>query len=132
MPAKILIIDDDKELCEEIKEILSGEGYFINAEYDGLKGKEAVEKYGYDLLLLDLKLPGLSGYDILKNIRKENIRIKVIIVSGRPNNDGLLRSNIVYKDIDREEEDILKLADGIINKPFEVIVMLNKIKELLV
>jgi len=56
MPAKIFIIDDDKELCEEITEILSGEGYLINAEYDGLKGKEAVEKGGYDLLLLDLKI----------------------------------------------------------------------------
>ena len=84
MPAKILIIDDDKELCDGLIEVLSGEGYLVNAEYDGLKGKEAVEKGGYDLLLLDLKLPGLNGLDILKKIKEKNIRIKIIIVSGRP------------------------------------------------
>ena len=131
MPAKILIIDDDKELCEEIIEILGGEGYLIKAEYDGLNGKEAVEKDGYDLLLLDLKLPGLSGFDVLKRIRAKNIRIKIIVVSGRPKNDGLFRENTVFKDSDKEEEDTLKLADGIISKPFEVKTMLNKIKELL-
>jgi DNA-binding response OmpR family regulator len=128
MPAKILIIDDDKELCEGLIEVLSGEGYLVNAAYDGLKGKEAVEKGGYDLLLLDLKLPGLSGFDIFKSIREQNIRIKVIIVSGRPQEKILFRENAVKNN---GEEDILKLADGIINKPFDVKIMLNKIKELL-
>lgn len=132
MPVKTLIIDDDKELCEEIVEILSSEGYLIKAEYDGLKGKNEVEKGGYDLLLLDLKLPGLSGFDILKNIREKNIRIKVIVVSGRPQDNSLIRENAFYPSKDKEEEDILKLADGIISKPFEVKTMLNKIKEILI
>ncbi|MDD5773519.1 MAG: response regulator [bacterium] len=131
MPAKIFIIDDDKELCEEVIEIMRDEGYLISAEYDGLKGKEAVEKGGYDLLLLDLKLPGLSGFDVLKQIREKNIRIKVIIVSGRPQYNGLFNENAVCKNKDKEEEEILKLADGIISKPFEIKIMLNKIKELL-
>jgi DNA-binding response OmpR family regulator len=131
MPAKILIIDDDKELCEGLIEVLSGEGYLVNAEYDGLKGKAAVEKDGYDLLLLDIKLSGLNGFDILKGIREKNIRIKVIIVSGRPQKNSLFRENVVCKGKDMEEENILKLADGIICKPFEIKKMLNKIKELL-
>lgn len=132
MPAKIFIIDDDKELCDEMTQILTDEGYSITSEYDGLKGKEAVEKGGYDLLLLDLKIPGLSGFDVLKKIREKNVRIKVIIVSGRPQNNGLIMENAACNNNNKEEEDILKMADGIISKPFEVETILSEIKKILI
>lgn len=127
MPARIFIMDDDKELSEELVEILNHEGYFVKAEHDGLKGMELIEKGGYDLILLDLKLPGLSGFDILKKIREKNINIKIIIISGRPKNSSLFN-----KSKTNEEEDLLRFANEIISKPFNIKAMLNKIRELLI
>lgn len=126
MKKKILMIDDDEELCEEIAEILIDEGYRVTTAFDGLTGKRLVEKYSYDILILDIKMPGLSGLDILESIKGQNKELKVIILTGRPLSKELQERRIC-KD---KEEKILRLADGIINKPFDIEVLLNKIKEL--
>lgn len=126
MKKKILMLDDDEELCEEIAEILIDEGYRVTTAFDGLTGKRLVEKYDYDILILDVKMPGLSGLDILESIKGQNKEVKVIILTGRPLSKELQEGRIC-KD---KEEKILRLADGIINKPFDIEVLLNKIKEL--
>lgn len=126
MKKRILVLDDDEELCEEITEILIDEGYRVTTAFDGLKGKRLVEKYDYDILILDVKMPGLSGLDILESIKGQNKEVKVIILTGRPLSKELQERRIC-KD---KEEKILRLADGIINKPFDIEVLLNKIKEL--
>lgn len=120
MIKRILIIDDDKEMCEELREILKDEGYNVSAALDGLEVKSLIEKFNYDILLLDLKLPGISGFDILKNIKEKDMKLKVIIITGNP-----------LKTLLKEEVETLKLADEIISKPFDIEVVLGKIKELL-
>lgn len=119
MPNKILIIDDDEEMCKEMSEILSDEGYSVNMAFDGLAGQRIIETNNYDLLLLDLKMPGINGLEILKTIKAEKIKAKVIILTGS------------LAVINKEFSDILKLADGVISKPFAVEVVLAKIRELL-
>jgi len=126
MKKRILVLDDDEELCEEITEILIDEGYRVTTAFDGLKGKRLVEKYDYDILILDIKMPGLSGLDILESIKGQSKEVKVIILTGRPLSKELQEGRIC-KD---KEEKILRLADGIINKPFDIEALLNKIKEL--
>jgi len=126
MKKRILVLDDDEELCEEITEILIDEGYRVTTAFDGLRGKRLVEKYDYDILILDIKMPGLSGLDILESIKGQSKEVKVIILTGRPLSKELQEGSIC-KD---KEEKILRLADGIINKPFDIEVLLNKIKEL--
>ena len=127
MKKKILMLDDDEELCEETAEILIDEGYRVTTAFDGLTGKRLVEKYDYDILILDVKMPGLSGLDILKSIKGQNKKLKVIILTGRPLSKNLQEERS-YED---KEEDILRLADGIISKPFDIEILLSKIKELL-
>ncbi|MDH5174262.1 MAG: response regulator transcription factor [Elusimicrobiota bacterium] len=126
MKKKILLIDDDEELCEEITEILSDEGYRVTTAFDGLSGNRLIRKYDYDLIILDIKMPGLSGFDILQGIKGQNKELKVIILTGRPLNKNLPKEQN-YND---KEERILGLADGIIGKPFDIEVLLGKIKEL--
>jgi DNA-binding response OmpR family regulator len=127
MKKKILMIDDDEELCEEIAEILIDQGYRITTAFDGLSGKRLVEKYDYDILILDVKMPGLSGFDILESIKEQNKEPKVIILTARPLSKELQEERFC-KD---KEESILSLADGIISKPFNIEILLSKIKELL-
>ncbi|MBA7509858.1 Response regulator MprA [subsurface metagenome] len=126
MKKRILVLDDDEELCEEIAEILIDEGYHVTTAFDGLTGKRLVEKYNYDILILDVKMPGLSGLDILEGIKGQNKELKVIILTGRPLSKEL-QEGIICKD---KEENILRLAEGIVSKPFDIEVLLNKIKEL--
>ncbi|MBA7470038.1 putative transcriptional regulatory protein TcrX [subsurface metagenome] len=126
MKKRILVLDDDEELCEEIAEILIDEGYRVTTAFDGLTGKRLVEKYNYDILILDVKMPGLSGLDILEGIKGQNKELKVIILTGRPLSKNL-QGERIYED---KEENILRLAEGIISKPFDIEVLLNKIKEL--
>lgn len=84
MSNKILLIDDDIELCDEISEILKDEGFIVDIVNDGKKGYEYVKKGGYDLVLLDLKIPVINGVEVLKKIKNDKIKVKVIILTGRP------------------------------------------------
>ncbi|MFB0526821.1 MAG: response regulator transcription factor [bacterium] len=127
MKKKILMIDDDEELCEETAEILQDEGYRVTTAFDGLIGKRLSEKYDYDLLILDVKMPGLDGLHILKSVKEQDNELKVIILTGKPLSKNLQEE----RSYESKEEEILGLADGIISKPFDIEVLLGKIKELL-
>jgi len=126
MKKKILMIDDDEELCEETSEILIDQGYRVTTAFNGLTGKRLIEKYDYDILILDVKMPGLSGLDILQSIKEQNRELKVVILTGKP----LSRELPEERSRKDREEKILKLADAIIGKPFHIEVLLDKIKEL--
>lgn len=80
---RILIIEDEYELCESIAEGLKSDGYEIDACNDGEEGLELIFSAEYDLVLLDLNLPGMDGMDILKEFRKENQETPVLILSAR-------------------------------------------------
>lgn len=120
------MIDDDEELCEEITEILTNEGYHVTTAFDGLSGNRLIQKYDYDIVILDIKMPGLSGLDILEGVKGQNKELKVIVLTGRPLSKNLIEEQS-YND---KEESLLGLADGIIGKPFDIEVLLGKIKEL--
>jgi DNA-binding response OmpR family regulator len=126
MSRKILIIDDDEEMCEELSEVLSGEGYEVKSVHTGLEGKDLILDSSYDIILLDIKLPGLTGYDLLKLTRGRKRKNKLFVVTGRP-----LKKEFVKTDnpSEEEEEKLLKLADGVINKPFDIETILTTIKD---
>lgn len=130
MKKRIFIVDDDEEICEELSEILRGENFHVDYACDGLKALAMIGKGEYHLILLDLKLPNLSGFELLKTIRDKKKLSKVLILTGRP----LLKKKQDLKELtppSEEEENILKLADGIINKPFDVRSLLSRIKGML-
>lgn len=66
---KILVIDDDVELCELLNEYLQTEGYSIQAVHNGLEGAEIATENSYDIIILDVMLPGMDGFEVLKRIR---------------------------------------------------------------
>ena len=80
--AKILIIDDDAELCELVEEYLTREGYEVEAVHNGDKGLERALSGDHALIVLDLMLPGMMGLDVLRRLRSES-RIPVLILTAR-------------------------------------------------
>jgi DNA-binding response OmpR family regulator len=124
---KILIIDDDEEYCLELTHVIHAEGFEVEVAHDGIAGKSLIENGRYQLIILDLKLPGLSGYEVLRSIRRSQSPVKILVVSGRPLGETLLEQNTFSKE---EEEKILKMADAVMSKPFKVDEFLKKVNAL--
>jgi len=124
---KLLIIDDDLEMCAEISEILRDEGYEVDAVYDGVQGRDRLMQVPYDLVLLDLKIPGMNGFDVLVSIREQRIGVKVLVLSGRP----LVKDMNGQPGVRDEEEAILRKADCVMSKPYDIVRVLSTIQELL-
>jgi DNA-binding response OmpR family regulator len=115
--AKILIIDDDRELCEMLKEFLAPDHLDVSARLNGEDGLQALQEETWDLLILDIMLPGMNGIDVLKQIRQDT-DIPVIMLTARGD------------DVDR----ILGLefgADDYLSKPFNPRELLARIKAIM-
>lgn len=78
---KILIVDDEKPICDLIDINLSAAGYQCKSVQDGLKAVDLIEAENFDLILLDVMLPGADGYDIMEYIRP--LKIPVIFVTAK-------------------------------------------------
>jgi two-component system response regulator CpxR len=79
---KILVIDDDVELCSLLKEFLQREGFQVDAAHDGKAGLEKTSKDTPDLIVLDVMLPGMDGFEILRRLRQQG-RIPVLMLTAR-------------------------------------------------
>jgi two-component system response regulator CpxR len=79
---RILVIDDDVELCSLVAEYLEPEGFQIEAVYDGTRGLERALSADHLLVVLDVMLPGMNGFDVLRRIRNTS-RIPVLLLTAR-------------------------------------------------
>lgn len=136
---RILIIDDDVEMCEELSDILKEEHYTVDVCNDAKKGLESIKSDGYAIVLLDLKMPGMRGEEALKYIKEKHPCVKVLVLTGDPVSRKLLQEeekgeeegeSILFAK-DEYKECALNMADGVINKPFDIEKTLTKIKELI-
>jgi DNA-binding response OmpR family regulator len=125
MRKKILIIEDDEEMCEELIEILEDEGHTVKAVFNGITGKKEIENKNFDILLLDIKIPGLNGFEILKNLKQQKKKRKTIVLTGRPINEDITQ----YEHNRDKEDELLKSASAVINKPFKIEQLLEIIAE---
>ena len=80
---RLLIVEDEKQLCDTVAKSLYNSGYEVDACYDGNEALDFILGEGYDLVVLDLNLPGMDGMDILRELRKHNNETKVLILSAR-------------------------------------------------
>lgn len=78
----ILVVDDEEGLREGLRSLLEDEGYVVLCAEDGEKALEIVQETHIDLMLTDMRMPGMSGIDLLKHVRKIRKEIGVIILTG--------------------------------------------------
>ncbi|WP_409303250.1 response regulator [Peribacillus sp. SCS-155] len=81
MKGKILIVDDQFGIRILLNEVLSKEGYTTYQAANGVQALDIVTKHSPDLVLLDMKIPGMDGIEILKRMKQINLEIKVIIMT---------------------------------------------------
>ena len=113
---KILVIDDEKDLCFLFKKILTPEGYTVFTAGNGYDGIKINQKSDPDIILLDLKMPGIDGIETLRRIRKKDSSVIVIIITGYGDAETI-----------REAEDLNVYE--YMSKPFNNETVLKTIKE---
>ncbi len=114
----ILIIEDEPEMQRGLRDNLQFEGYTVVVSGDGKKGLETLRAKKFDLVLLDVMLPGMSGFDLLKTARTEGITTPVIMLTAKG----------------EEVDKVLGLefgADDYITKPFSLRELIARVKALL-
>jgi two-component system copper resistance phosphate regulon response regulator CusR len=110
----ILIVEDEQRLAEILKKQLEDSGYNIEIANDGYIGKKLVEKNSYNLIILDINLPLINGYDLCKDIRKTNSNIPIIMLTAL----GTLDNKVIGFDAG---------ADDYVTKPFDFRELLARI-----
>ena len=128
---RILLVEDDEEMCEELVPILEDSGRHVDVTHDGQSAIVALEKVRYALMLLDLKMPGINGYEVLQYAHKLHPAVKILVLSGSPLYRELKEEEQIFPGEEEFGEYIKKFAHGFLTKPFVVEEVLQKIKELL-
>lgn len=114
----ILIVDDDVNLCKVLKEELIEVGYEADYVNNGLAAFGYLRQNRPDLILLDLKMPGMDGFDVLKELKAKKIELKVIVLTA-------------YADV-KSAIDSAKLgASDFISKPYDFDELLITIRKVL-
>jgi len=81
---KILICDDETEIVNALEKYLKSKGCDVGCALDGKKGLELLKSGGYDIVFLDVNMPELTGFEVLRYVKDNNIKTKVIFLTGYP------------------------------------------------
>jgi two-component system, OmpR family, copper resistance phosphate regulon response regulator CusR len=115
---KILLVEDEQKIADALKMGLTEDGYYVEAAYDGTIGWKLFQQHSYDLVVLDVNLPGINGYDLCKKIRNRNTHVPIIMLTA-------------LSSLNDKIEGYDSGADDYIIKPFEFKELLMKIRVLL-
>ncbi len=88
---RVLLVEDDKAVAKSIEMMLKSEGYIVDLTDLGEDGLEIGKIYDYDIIILDLMLPDMDGYDVLKNLRAAKVATPILILSGLSELDNKLK-----------------------------------------
>jgi len=115
---RILIVEDEAKLCELMERALKAERFAVDTAFEGKAGWQLADAYDYDLVILDLMLPGLDGTEILRRIRRKNENVPILILTAQDATDVKVRNFEAG-------------ADDYLTKPFAFAELIMRIKALL-
>lgn len=113
----VLVVEDERNLADAIVKILEDEGYNAEATYDGKAGLTCAKSGLYDAIVLDVMLPGMSGYDVVNRIRHAGVSTPVLMLTARTSTEDKVRG-------------LDSGADDYMTKPFEAPELLARLRAL--
>ncbi|HSM37606.1 MAG TPA: response regulator transcription factor [Longimicrobiales bacterium] len=115
---RILVVEDDKKVASFLEKGLREEGYAVDVAHDGVDGALKAHVYDYDLLVLDVMLPGRTGFEIVRELRSEGKAVPVLLLTARDAKEDIVRG-------------LNAGADDYLTKPFSFDELLARIRALL-
>ena len=115
---RILIVEDEPKVASFIRRALEEESYAVDVCSDGIQGRDLASEVDYDLIILDLLLPGLSGIDVLKAVRDAKVTTPVLILTARSK-------------VDQRVKGLDAGADDYLTKPFAIEELIARARALL-
>lgn len=115
---RVLIVDDERELCEQIAQILRKQQYTVDIAGDGVMALEKIWADPFDLIVLDIMLPGKDGFTVLQELRAEGVTTPVLMLTAK----GEVANRVKGLDLG---------ADDYLHKPFSMAELLARIRALL-
>jgi len=115
---RLLLVEDETRLAAALQRGLSAEGFVVDVAADGLTGLQRAATGGYDAVILDIMLPVLSGYEVIRRLRAQSVETPVLVLSAK---DG------EYDQADGLDEG----ADDYLTKPFSFVVLVARLRALL-
>ncbi|RJL32029.1 response regulator transcription factor [Bailinhaonella thermotolerans] len=115
---RVLVVEDERRLAGALQRGLQAEGFAVDLAYDGVDGLHLAREGEYDVVVLDIMLPGLSGYRVCQQLRAEENWVPILMLSA--------------KDGEYDQADGLDLgADDYLTKPFSYVVLVARLRALL-
>jgi two-component system, OmpR family, copper resistance phosphate regulon response regulator CusR len=115
---RILVVEDDRKVASFLERGLREEGYAVDVAHDGTSGSLNAHVYDYDLLVLDVMLPGKTGLEMVRELRREQRPVPVLLLTARDSKEDIVRG------LDAG-------ADDYLTKPFSLDVFLARVRALL-
>jgi DNA-binding response OmpR family regulator len=114
---RVLLVEDEAALAETVRRGLTNEGFVVDVAHDGITGQWLATENPYDVIVLDIMLPGRNGYDVLRNLRALKIWAPTLMLTA--------------KDGEYDQTDAFELgADDYLTKPFSFMVLVARLRAL--
>jgi two-component system, OmpR family, alkaline phosphatase synthesis response regulator PhoP len=114
----ILLVEDEENLHEALKMNLELEGYMVTSAFDGLQAMKAVQNEYFDLIIMDVMIPELDGFNVTQNIRLTNTEVPILILSAKGSSEDRVTG-------------LRKGADDYLTKPFNLEELLLRVQKLI-
>ncbi len=112
---RVLVVEDDPAIAETVRRILTAEGWVVESVGDGLAGRDEATSGGYDVIVLDIMLPGLNGYEVVRSLRAAQVWTPILMLTA--------------KDGEYDQADAFDLgADDYLTKPFSPVVLVARLR----
>src|SRR5688572_24701021 len=112
---RVLLVEDDRELADYVRRALEEEHYSVTMCFDGSSGLQAIQTTTFDLLVLDVMLPTLDGFQLTRRARLDGVQAPILFLTGRDAPDDIVRG------LDAG-------ADDYVTKPFSLAVLLARVR----
>ncbi len=114
---RVLLVEDEVNIAVPLKRALTNEGFVVDVAYDGITGQWSATENPYDVIVLDIMLPGRNGYDVLRNLRGLKVWTPVLMLTAKGG--------------EYDQTDAFDLgADDYLSKPFSFIVLVARLRAL--
>jgi len=116
--SSVLVVDDEDALRTVLSSELINEGYEVRSAADGDEAISELEKNAYDMVLLDIKMPRMNGFEVLKHLKQKHPKTKVVMLTG-------------FADLKNAIESKKLGADDFVSKPYDLVDLLTTIQRVL-